>query len=485
MQKRLIISVSGTILLIYEIRIKLTEAIMSSSNRRDFMKRSAMTVGAMVAAPVVKSGFAQNKPSNQVNVAVVGFGGRGQAHYKEFARQKGVKVVALCDVDERLFRRGVSAVEKIAGYKPKTYYDIRKLLEDKDVDAISIATPDHWHGLMTIWACQAGKDVYVEKPISFTIEEGRKMVQAARKYNRVVQAGLNMRSSSGTRSAVRYLHEGNLGNVYRSKAIIYKGRASIGKTKDSAVPRGVHWDLFLGPAPYRPFNMNRFHYGWHFFWDTSTADMGNTGVHLIDVSRWGMNKRVHPVKVHCAGGLYVWDSDQETPNVQTASVEYADGSIMDIEVTNLYTQPIGGILGTGNFFYTSEGYLSSANGYEAVRGQFVPRTPDVDADGINHHASNVSFPARKYTPRTNMSEWEGKVETIFIDCVRSRRWQDLYCDILDGHMSTSICHLANISFRTGRKLEFNPHVEKFVNDDDANGYLTRQYRHPYILPKEV
>jgi len=173
---------------------------MLSSNRRDFMKKSALTVGAVVTAPIVKRGFAQNKPSNQVNVAVVEFGGRGQAHYKEFARQKDVKVVALCDVDERLFPRGVRAVEKIAGYKPKTYYDIRKLLEDKDVDAISIATPDHWHGLMTIWACQAGKDVYVEKPVSFTIEEGRKMVQAARKYNRVVQAGLNMRSSSSTLS---------------------------------------------------------------------------------------------------------------------------------------------------------------------------------------------------------------------------------------------------------------------------------------------
>lgn len=463
---------------------------MSSSNRRDFMKKSAVTVGAFVAAPVIKSGFAQNKPSNQVNVAVVGFGGRGKAHYREFAKQKNVKVVALCDVDERLFARGVRDVEKIAGYKPKTYYDIRKLLEDKDVDAISIATPDHWHGLMTIWACQAGKDVYVEKPISYTIEEGRKMVQAARKYNRVVQAGLNGRSSSITRSAVKYLHEGNLGDVYRSKAFIYKGRASIGKTKDSAVPRGVHWDLFLGPAPYRPFNMNRFHYGWHFFWDTSTADMGNTGVHRIDVARWGMNKRIHPVKVHCAGGLYVWDSDQETPNVQTAIVEYADGSCMDIEVTNLYTNPIGGILGTGNFFYTNKGYMSSANEYEAFKGEFIPRSPDVDADGVNQHASNVSFPDRKYTPVITMEKWEGKVETVnhfenFIDCVRSRRWQDLYCDILEGHMSTSICHLANISFRTGRKLEFNPHAEKFVNDDDANGYLTRQYRHPYILPKEV
>ena len=455
------------------------------TNRRDFMKTAALAAG-VVAAPTIKSGFAKDKPSDRINVAVVGFCGRGRTHYNNFAEMENVRVTALCDVDERLFPRAVKELEEKTGHKPKTFVDVRELLQDKDIDAISIATPDHWHALQTVWACQAGKDVYVEKPVSFTIDEGRKMVQAARKYNRVVQAGLNIRSSAKTRSAIKYLYDGNMGGVYRARAIIYKGRGSIGKTKNSEIPQGVNWDLFLGPAPYRPFNLNRFHYGWHFFWDTSTTDMGNTGVHHLDVTRWGMNKSEHPVKVHCGGGLYQWDSDQQTPNIQTAYFEYADGSIIEAEVNNLYTHPIGGLRGTANFFYTTKGYMGSPNNYESFIGEFTPRDGDVDQYGVNHHASNVSFPQRNYSPGANMEEWD-KVETVshfqnFIDCIRSRRWQDLYCDILQGHMSTSLCHLANVSYRTGRKLEFNPYSEKFINDDDANSYLTRAYRHPYVMP---
>jgi predicted dehydrogenase len=252
----------------------------------------------------------------------------------------------------------------------------------------------------------------------------------------------------------------------------------------------VHWDLFLGPAPYRPFNLNRFHYGWHFYWDTSTTDMGNSGVHQIDVARWGLNKQVHPTKVHCAGGLFQWDSDQETPNVQTAILEYEDGTLLEIELTNLYTHANGGIRGTGNFFYTTKGYLTSANGYQAFNGDFIPQTPDVDEAGINKRASNVSFPKRNYQAGLVITEMENKVQTVshfqnFIDCMRSRNWQNLFCDIWHGHMSTTICHLANISYRTGRKLSFNPYSERFINDDDANTYLTREYRYPYVLPDNV
>lgn len=463
---------------------------MSLTKRRDFIKNSALAAGFVAAAPAVKSGFAKQAPGERLNLAVVGIHGRGQAHYRAFSKLKNVRVAALCDVDERLFPGAVKEVQDLAGYKPKTVVDFRKLLEDKTIDAVSIATPDHWHALQTIWACQAGKDVYVEKPASYTIDEGRKMVQAARKYNRVVQVGLNMRSESSTRTAMKYLYQGKLGEIYRARAIIYKGRASIGKVKNSAIPKGVHWDLFLGPAPYRPFNLNRFHYGWHFFWDTSTTDMGNSGVHQLDVARWGLNKQVHPVKVHCAGGLYQWDSDQETPNVQTAIFEYADGTLLEVELTNLYTHPNGGIRGTGNFFYTTRGYMTSANGYETFTGEFIPKTPDVDSAGINNHAANVSFPERNYKPGPRMSELADKIQTVshfqnFVDCVRSRRWQDLYCDILQGHLSTSICHLANISYRTGRKLMFNPYSERFVDDDDANSYLTREYRYPYVVPEKV
>lgn len=267
-------------------------------DRREFIKDATLTAGFLASAPAIRKGFATDRPNERINVAVVGFHGRGRSHYRELAKMDNVRVVALCDIDERLFPEAVAEVAQISGNRPRTEYDFRKLLDDKDIDAISLATPDHWHALQTIWGCQAGKDVYVEKPISYSIEEGRKMVRAARKYDRVVQVGTGLRSRVVTRTAMQYLHDGKLGEIYRAKVMFLKGRASIGHVKDSPVPDGVHWDLFLGPAPYRPFNLNRFHYGWHFFWDTSTSDMGNSGVHQIDVARWGMNKRIHPVSVH-------------------------------------------------------------------------------------------------------------------------------------------------------------------------------------------
>ncbi|MDA2924779.1 Gfo/Idh/MocA family oxidoreductase [Acidobacteria bacterium AH-259-L09] len=463
---------------------------MGSIKRREFLKKTAITAGLITSAPAVRKGFAGNSPNNRINIAVVGFHGRGRTHYREFAGMPNVRVAAVCDVDERLFSEAVSDIDNISGFKPRTEYDFRRLLDNKEIDAISIATPDHWHALMTIWACQAGKDVYVEKPISYTIEEGRKMVQAARKYERVVQVGTNNRSRAVVRTAMQYLHHGKLGDVYRAKAIILKGRASIGQVKDSRIPKGVHWDLFLGPAPYRPYNLSRFHYGWHFFWDTSTSDMGNSGVHQIDIARWGMNKRVHPVSVHCTGGVYLWDSDQETPNVQLATFEYADGKILDVELTNLFTNEVAGMRGTGNIFYTSKGYVTSNNGWETFRAEFKPREGDITRAGVSERVTNVSFPERIYERGRAIKDLvDAKNEEShfenFIDCMRSRRWQDLHADILEGHLSTTLCHLANISYRTGRKLTFNPYSERFVNDDDANSYLTRDYRHPYALPEKI
>lgn len=303
---------------------------MPASTRRDFIRNAA------VAAPAI---LTQGSPNDRINLAVVGFHGRGRSHITGFAKVPNVRIAALCNVDERLFPDAVATVERLQGQRPATEFDIRKLLERKDVDAISIATPDYWHALMTIWGCQAGKDVYVEKPVSFTIVEGRRMVEAARKYKRIVQAGLNMRSEPEMRAAMRLLHEGKLGKTYRAKIDLVKPRASIGHVQESSVPTGVHWDLYLGPTPYRPFTLNHFHYGWHFFWDTSTTDVGNTGVHHFDAARWGLNKSVHPVKVHSTGGYYVWDSDQETPNFQVGTLEYADGAILDFTTCNLYAPP--------------------------------------------------------------------------------------------------------------------------------------------------
>ena len=442
--------------------------------RRTFLRTAA------IAAPAAGA-WAQRSPSDTVRVAVVGFHGRGRSHYQAYARMPNVKVVALCDADERLFPAAVAEVEKLAGYRPDTFFDIRRLLERKDIDAISIATPDYWHALMTIWGCQAGKDVYVEKPVSFTVVEGRRMVEAARKYKRIVQCGLNMRSGAQTRAGVKVLHGGQIGQVYRAKVLITKPRGSIGRMKEASVPEGVHWDLYLGPTKYRAYTPNRLHYGWHFFWETSTSDVGNTGVHHLDLARWGMNKKVHPVRVHSTGGYYVWDSDQETPNYQVATLEYADGSIIDVELSNLFAPPNP----VSNLFYGTEGYLSCGKEWQPVRGRFEPRTPATEP---TENATAASFPRATYTPgpvvdaktEKTVSQFEN-----FIDCVRSRKVEDLYCDIEEGHLSTALCHLANISFRTGRKLVFDPRTESFPGDAVANQFLTREYRAPYTLPDKV
>jgi len=459
---------------------------MHATSRRNFVKNAA--VGATLAgAPAVLPARGLRGANEQINLAVVGFRSRGRDHYRAFAKIPGVRVGYLCDIDERLFPGAVAEVESIGGYKPATFVDLRKLLEKKDLDAISIATPDHWHALQTIWACQAGKDVYVEKPVCHTLREGRKMVEAARKYNRIVQAGLNRRSSRRNTAGVRFVREARFGSAYRAKAVVYRGRTSIGTVTESSIPNGVHWDLFLGPAPYRPYTLNRFHYGWHYFWDTATTEVGNNGVHAIDVVRWALAKDVHPVKVICSGGLFVDQSDQETPNLQNATFEYADGTLVDLEVTTLPSPSFGGVH-MGEFFYTPRGYVTSANNWTTVVGEFTPRTTPDPPSGVSSRLDNVSFPRIEYKPGPAIPDVEGpEVDHFqnFMDCVRSRKREALHCEILEGHMSTALCHLANIAFRTGRKLTFDPATETFPGDEEANRYLTRTYREPYVVPDQV
>lgn len=399
----------------------------------------------------------------------------------------GVRVGYLCDVDQRLFPEAISEVERIAGYRPRTETDIRRLLERSDLDAISVATPDHWHALMTIWGCQAGKDVYCEKPCSYTLREGRKMVEAARKYGRMVQIGLQRRSRLRERSVTQFVRQGRFGTAYRAKAVIYRGRINIGEVQEASIPEGVNWDLYLGPAPYRAFDLNRFHYGWHFFWDTSTSEVGNNGVHHLDVLRWGLNKQVHPVKVHCTGGQFMEDSDSEVPNVQVGTFEYADGTLVEIEATTLFSPSFGGVR-VGGFFFTDQGYIGSSNNWTATRGVFTPRDRPDSPSGVSYRTNNLSFPDISYPPGPeipNLDEPETNHFRNFIDCVRSRRREDLNCDVEQGHLSTALCHLANISFRIGRKLVFDPETETFPGDEEANRLLTRTYREPYVVPDQV
>ncbi len=459
---------------------------MPARDRRNFLKKAAASAG-LVVGPTVRPSWGQSGPNDRINVAVTGIRGRGRAHYRELAAMPNVRVTHLCDIDERLFERGVREVEEISGHRPATVVDFRKLIEEKDLDAVTVATPDHWHALHTIWGCQAGKDVYVEKPACYTIREGRRMVQAAWKYGRMVQVGLQRRSDRRVRSVVRYVQEGRFGPAYRAKALVIRGRVSIGKVQESSVPEGVNWDLFLGPAPYTAFTLNRFHYGWHYFWDTSTTEIGNNGVHMLDVVRWGLNKQVHPVKIHCAGGLYVDDSDQEVPNTAYATFQYADGTLVELEMTTLFAPPVGGVR-VGNIFHTAKGYISSEDNWSTVAGEFTPRDDEDQETGVSLRAVSVSFPKIAYGPGPSIPDLDEPEESHFenfVKCVRSRKREDLNCEVLEGHMSTALCHLANISLRTGRQLTFDPATETFPGDKEANELLTRKYREPYVLPEPV
>ena len=407
--------------------------------------------------------------NDRVNIGVVGLGGRGRAHMNEWTRMPGARVAALCDVDQAALERGQAQVQKAGGDKPKGYEDMRKLFEDKDVDAVSMPLPNHWHALATIWAVQAGKDVYIEKPACHNVWEGRKMVEAARKHKRMVQIGSQSRTIDHKIRAMELLKEGVIGKLYLARGICYKRRVSIGHKPDGPTPPGVNWDLFLGPAPMRPFNENRFKYNWHWFWDTGNGDIGNQGVHEMDIARWGMGDVGLPKTVYSYGGKYVYDDDQETPNTQTAVFSYGDFEIV-FEVRGLITDdagalPFAGRNCVGNLFYGADGLLSvDDDGFQVYKGEKREKVMDEKA-------------AKGSSTGVHMAN--------FAKAVRSRNYKDLTADVAIGTLSADFCHLANISYRLGRKLNYDPARWQFVNDAEANRMLTRNYRSPYVVPEKV
>jgi predicted dehydrogenase len=452
---------------------------MKSIKRRGFIKKSAAASAGMIAAPAYIRGYMQNKPSDTVNVAVAGIRSRGGYYYggtghtANYAKIKNSRIVAVCDVDENLFPVEIGWIEKLGGYRPKGVVDFREILDNKDIDAVSIATPDHWHGLQTVWACQAGKDVYIEKPLAWSISEGRKMVQAARKYNRIVQTGTNYRSNRMTQRALELLHEGVIGDIYLGRATVYGHRPDIGRKPDGPVPKGVNWELHRGPAPMIPFNENHFHYNWHWWWDTATGEFGNNGVHGIDRIRVGMGINEHPKKISCCGGVYAWNNGQEVPNLQTATFEYANGKIIEMEVRSLYTPgEQDGILWLGTKGYAELGSdtFKTFMGPKKEPGLNLT-VKDLPADGLREELE------------------KSKIEyhfVNFLDCVRSRKRENLNAEVEGGYMSTAIMLLGNIAYKTGRKLIFDGNTETFPNDKEANSYLARQIeRKPYVMPKEV
>jgi predicted dehydrogenase len=447
--------------------------VSKNITRRSFISKSTKTAAGIAAASAVVSNTVMGA-NDRINIAVLGLRSRGGEHCREFSKIPNVRIKTICDPDENFFMARAAQINELTGKSPGTEFDLRHVLDDKEIDAISIATPDHWHALATIWGCQAGKHVYVEKPTSHNMWEGRKMIEAARKYNRVVSAGMQNRSLNGPNSAIKFLHEGGIGDVYMARALCFKPRDSIGKKQNAPVPEGVHYDLWLGPAPWRPFNPNRFHYNWHWFWDYGMPDMGNQGPHQMDIARWGLGKEVFPRKIKSAGGYFAFDSDQETPNTQSTIYEYDDGKILQFETRGLYTNDENGIR-IGNLFFGSEGWMHlNGNDWKTYLGR--ENTPGPSFSSKDQDAADPA----------NLAGAASLPHFInFIDAVKSGNWMDLNADILEGHRSTSMVHLGNISYRTGRELIFDSHAEKFVGDEQANGYLTRNYRHPYVVPDEV
>lgn len=425
-----------------------------------------MSPGFLSAAAAVSAQGANDR----VRVAVVGVRGRGRDHITCLAKANNVQVAAVCDIDQANIERAQAFTAARGQAKPEGATDLRKLLESKSIDAVTIATCNHWHALATIWACQAGKDVYVEKPASHNVIEGRKMVEAARKYQRIVQCGMQSRSIAHKQEAIRLLREGVIGNVYMAKGLCYKRRISIGRSPDGPVPPGVNYDLWLGPAPQRAFNPNRFHYNWHWFWDYGNGDIGNQGVHELDIARWGLHQAGMPSSVFSDGDKFVYDDDQETPNTQLATFTYGKLRLV-FEVRGLMTNSEGSIPrdgnnAIGNIFYGSEGYLClDSTGYQVFLGEKQERVKDVKA---------------------REAIWETQPHfDNFLAAVRSRNSSDLHADIEEGHQSAALCHLANISYRLGRKLKISSTKEDFGADAEANAMLTRKYRTPFVVPASV
>jgi len=353
-------------------------------SRRQFLAEGSKAAAGLAAAQVfISTAKAQTtSPNEQINIAVVGIRNQGGYHIECLAGIPNVRVKTLVDIDENLFEGRIKEVEEKHGYRPGVETDIRRMLEDKDIDAVSIAVPNHWHALATIWACQAGKHVYIEKPASGTVWEAGQMIAAARKYDRIVQVGLQNRSINNVRAAVKFLHEGGIGDVYMARTVCLKARDPIGAYPDGpstedpgdwplyGYPREgkvrpcsvdylkkVNYDAWLGPAPKRPYNRNRFHYNWHWNWDYGNGEIGNTAPHNIDIAVWGLGRKDLPREIYSEGGYFAFESAQQTPNTQIAVFQYADGVILQSECRGVYANREGHDVAIGNFFYGSKGWL--------------------------------------------------------------------------------------------------------------------------------
>ena len=495
---------------------------MNQLNRRNFLKTGVL---ASAAGSLLFQGYSSAQAATEdqpvgandaVRVAVVGFRGQGAGHIDRYLKIPGVRLVALCDADEDILDKKAADLDK-KNIKVEKYKDIRKLLENKDIDAISIATPNHWHALMAIWACQAGKDVYVEKPCSHNVWEGRKLVEAARKYKRIVQIGTQLRSSQGYIQGIQWIKEGNIGKIVCARGLCYKFRDSIGKVKGPQKPPArLDYDLWTGPAPLKPLMRKELHYDWHWDYDTGCGDIGNQGIHQMDIARWALGYEDLSPRVLSIGGRFGYQDDANTANTQIVIHDYPIPLIFEVyglpmkagmkEVTHYKG------VRTGNIIHCEGGYFScghdgSGKAYDKD-GKVIK---EFSAEGVGAHQDN------------------------FIAAVRSRKIEDLHSDIEGGHISSALCHTANASYRLGTLteekdireaikdkgdlaietferfkahlaannvdlgvnqatlgpwLKFDTKTERFDGNDPytdlvANAMITRNYREPFVVPEKV
>ncbi|HEY3862762.1 MAG TPA: Gfo/Idh/MocA family oxidoreductase [Verrucomicrobiae bacterium] len=430
----------------------------SALSRRAFLRRTSTLAAGAAAWNLARPMRAAPGPNDKVRVAVLGCNGRGMAHIAAWLSLPNAEIACVCDVDSRALARGLEAVNKSQANKAKGAGDLRRVLEDPGIDAVSIAMPDHWHAPAAIMACQAGKHVYVEKPGSHNGEESEWIVAAARKYKRQVQMGNQRRSWPWVREAIQALHGGEIGELYFARAWYTNHRASIGRGQRVTVPDWLDYSLWEGPAPEQPYQNNLIHYNWHWFWHWGTGELGNNGVHSLDLARWGLRVDL-PRRVTCGGNRYHFHDDWETPDLYVATFDYGDKGIV------------------------WEGQSCDPRGFEG------------EGFGVNfygeHGTMTIGSSARIYDLKNKLTrEIPGKIEgslssdaihfANFLDGIRDGK--PLRSEIEDGQKSTLLCHLGNIAWRTGQTINFDPAARKIADGGSAADLWRREYR-PGWAPK--
>ncbi|MEP6664168.1 MAG: Gfo/Idh/MocA family oxidoreductase [Verrucomicrobiota bacterium] len=484
---------------------------MNPISRRNFLKHTSLAAAGLSLS--ARSWADVPGANGDIRVAIIGFNSRGQAHINEYKKMSGVRIVALCDVDKNILDGNVAKL-KNAGLELEGFSDLRKLIDSKNIDVISIATPNHWHSLASIWAMQAGKDVYVEKPISHNIFEGRKTVEAARKYKKICQTGTQARSSEAIRQAVDYVRSGKLGKIQIARGFCYKPRPSIGQVSEALkVPASVDYDLWCGPAPMDPLRRAKFHYDWHWFWNTGNGDLGNQGVHQMDIARWFLGEKLSP-RVFAVGGRLGYVDDGETPNTLLVYHDYEKAPLI-FEVRGLPEK-------SGSKKMDKHQGVSIGVIIECEKGSAVVTSDYRSAVILDKDSREMEKFETKIAP-------EEAHFTNFIQAVRNRKSSGLNADILEGHFSAALCHCGNISYRVGHPasleeirakiksekgateafnrmvshleandvdlektkltmgeiLKVDTKAENFSNHSAANKLLTRDYRKPFVVPEKV